>query len=992
MRYLSRLALILLLVSPAGSAVAAEEIDIRYQAQLVVGGPHSSAGAGSLLANAGDTDGDGREDLLVKSAGEDASPSVRIVYGRSAYDYEDLASPHGSASIEGFETITHIDGIGDVNGDGLADIVVVGTLRGLSIAASIVLGQRERTDRTLAWNEHHGFRVLPSESGEFSVAPLGDVNGDGLDDIAVGEPNANLASVVFGSAESGVVQVEQLGARGYRIRGTSAFGEAVAGPGDFDGDGKRDILVGAPRATFEGYDAGAVYAISLEGRTTDLDLAGGFQGFRIDGKGGDPSDQRISIGRDAHHLGDLDGDGLADIWVTNQYSRSLLIRGSASEETVRAAALGGRGETISYSGFNNALGAVHWNADSRPDLLFSYCLVCFGVVRGQVLAVQLDGDETTPPDQLVDVSFREPFEFDHRGQPIGVPPNAEVAAGDFNGDGQTDMALASGAVDIDDRVDAGAVFVLWDRDRRVAPGTCVEVRAGSPFANALTGTHTGDALAGHGGNDTLLGLTGNDCLAGGEGDDSLHGSAGDDGLDAGPGADTMTAGSGDDLLAPGPGADRIQAGAGGDLLDARDGERDTIDCGEGVDFAYADRADSIRECEPYGPNVQVSARDLAGDVQNPSNSTALAYDRRRDRYLLAWGRNDHIQTRLVDGRGFPLGAPRSVAGPTALAAPSPWIPDQPRLAAAPLPGGRGFVVAWSEAVVSSPTPQYRIVIQALDPAGAPNGDTRYLTEQPSQGLGQVTPSVAAGPRGRLLAVWEAAGAGLSRNVRGRMLDRAGSPTGRVLGLANSRAGDDVRAHPSLTRRRRGWLLTFVGKARQLPLARAIAANGRPQGPVRNLARGQSDGRVDEVHASYDPATRRHFVVWHSLHAVYGSNLHGRFTSAIGRPLGRKPRTLAGEGVPRSDSYAFTPALANGRGRFLLVWSESYRGAQAAWINRRGRLRGRRKLADPRSYTEALGYSPRERRFLIASVVPVLEGPNTYDDRLFARTWPGAPPR
>jgi Ca2+-binding RTX toxin-like protein len=95
-------------------------------------------------------------------------------------------------------------------------------------------------------------------------------------------------------------------------------------------------------------------------------------------------------------------------------------------------------------------------------------------------------------------------------------------------------------------------------------------RSGSAHGDRLTGTTAGDLLYGLGGNDVLLGGQGNDILYGGPGNDLLNGGAG---------------------------RDRLYGGPGSDVLQARDGQRDVVDCGPGRDTAIVDRLDRVSGCE-----------------------------------------------------------------------------------------------------------------------------------------------------------------------------------------------------------------------------------------------------------------------------------------------------------------------------------------------------------------------------------------------------------
>jgi Ca2+-binding RTX toxin-like protein len=117
---------------------------------------------------------------------------------------------------------------------------------------------------------------------------------------------------------------------------------------------------------------------------------------------------------------------------------------------------------------------------------------------------------------------------------------------------------------------------------------CRRRLTGGARGDRLVGTSAADRIYGRGGADRISGRGGNDCLWGGTGNDRIR---------AGAGADRVHGSSGNDVLTGNSGRDSLWGGLGADLIYARDGERDTIDCGPGRDRAVVDRVDRVRHCE-----------------------------------------------------------------------------------------------------------------------------------------------------------------------------------------------------------------------------------------------------------------------------------------------------------------------------------------------------------------------------------------------------------
>ena len=133
------------------------------------------------------------------------------------------------------------------------------------------------------------------------VAAAGDVNGDGKPDLVVSDGRAefkgghvipNKATVIFGEGDLQVVTLHDLGGRGFLIDGANIGAEfSVAGAGDVNGDGKADVMLGAP---FAGAN-GAVFVVYGKADTFTVDVGSlSGKGFRIDGAPGDHAGSAVA--------------------------------------------------------------------------------------------------------------------------------------------------------------------------------------------------------------------------------------------------------------------------------------------------------------------------------------------------------------------------------------------------------------------------------------------------------------------------------------------------------------------------------------------------------------------------------------------------------------------------------------------------------------------------------------------------------------------------
>ncbi|MEZ5330974.1 MAG: FG-GAP-like repeat-containing protein [Thermoanaerobaculia bacterium] len=297
---------------------------------------------GDAVAGIGDLDGDGLPDLAVGAGGDDDGGfdrgAVWILFlnpNGTVRTYQKISSTEGgfAGSLQNGDAFGRaLSAIGDLDGDGVTDLAVGAPFTnggGVGRGASWILflhpggtvsDQQEISDIA------GGFGGVLADSDAFgsSLAPIGDLDGDGTVDLAVGSPwnqdggnfDAGATWVLFLNDDGTVAGEQKISATAGGFTGTleasSQFGSGVAPLGDLDCDGRPDLAVGADGIAGGGPSRGAMFDLFLDSdgtvrfHTKVGDASGGFTGVL---------DDFDYFGGEVAPLADLDGDGHPEVAV-----------------------------------------------------------------------------------------------------------------------------------------------------------------------------------------------------------------------------------------------------------------------------------------------------------------------------------------------------------------------------------------------------------------------------------------------------------------------------------------------------------------------------------------------------------------------------------------------------------------------------------------------------------------------------------------------------
>ena len=311
----------------------------------------TDAGLFQHVASYGDIDGDTVDDIIIGEPEYNSySGQAHVLFGRNSKvgetfpDKVDLSSPSdsnkliistaNSSSLFGYK----VSGRGDVNGDGLADIVLTTPFDNSGNGVTyVVLG----SDNALAGgfdisslNGVNGFEIYGDSLGQFASLGSADLNNDNYDDILLTDRNNGQIYVVFGKTNTDRLadpdynadgngdghQGDRLditsldGSNGFTINGLTVSNnhKYIAYGGDINNDDIDDIIIGDETSN----SAGKVYVVfgketdETFGTNLDLSLLNGDDGFVIDGFNANDKG-----GASVASAGDVNRDGVDDILI-----------------------------------------------------------------------------------------------------------------------------------------------------------------------------------------------------------------------------------------------------------------------------------------------------------------------------------------------------------------------------------------------------------------------------------------------------------------------------------------------------------------------------------------------------------------------------------------------------------------------------------------------------------------------------------------------------
>jgi Ca2+-binding RTX toxin-like protein len=582
------------------------------------GGPTLADGDdfGRSVTSVGDLNGDGVSDLAVGARGDDTGGSFRgavhILFLNSNGTVKSSTkiangTNGGPTLADGDRFGESIASVGDLDGDGVADLAVGATddntVGDHSGAVYVLFLNNDGTVKSatkIASDTGGGPTLSSGDEFGISVTSVGDIDGDGVTDLAVGADGDDT-----GFSASGAVHVLLLNSNGTvksatkianetnggpTLTDNDVFGFSVTSVGDLDGDGVGDLAVGATDNDTGGRNRGAVYLLFLNSNGTVKSSTK----IANETNGGPTLADSDLFGFSVTPVGDLDGDGVADLAVgarsddTGGINRGavhvLFLRGPQPETLSLPA--GGDSYQVLTAGSDLVVRFAGGAEQFRQSAASISSLTINGSPNAEVVTVLNDAGVVATPISFIGGDGNDRFDATLAMGPVTL-----------DGGGGDDTLLGGLQNDIMDGGDGADLVEIsgpniivtnssasrTDVDTLTSVERLILVASGTGSMIDASGFTLGPVtIVGSGGADTLKGGSGNDLILAGSGRDSVSGGAGNDFIMGNSGSDTLSGDSGNDTILGGRGRDSIDGGANPDHLRGGGGG-DTIRGGDGND-------------------------------------------------------------------------------------------------------------------------------------------------------------------------------------------------------------------------------------------------------------------------------------------------------------------------------------------------------------------------------------------------------------------------
>jgi Ca2+-binding RTX toxin-like protein len=573
------------------------------------------------LRGAGDTDRGEISFVVSGSAGSEPDNSVFI---------GNVNKPFFGQSIQ----------TGDFNADGKADLVSGSPIVDAAGGSVFITPGSPNGINRFAVQSFSANNLGTAING--SALAVGDINGDGVDDLVMGGAFGDAAVIRFGLAGVGLNGQNNI-AKDPRFTESFQFGETVAA-GDFNGDGKDDVVLGDPFATTSGQSGSGTIQVnygSAAGITTN-----NRQVFHRDTPGIAGRTERNTNFGAALATGDINADGFEDLVVGASGASDTvagagafhILYGSANGLTTTNSQLIAQSFSLRVDktgdGFGSAIAVGDVNGDGADDIVVGVPGRNNGA--GQVYvyhgrrggAVSLSATRVLTQSDIFGGSAEAGDRF-----------GAAIEARDINNDGRADVIIGSpgeddgagtahlvlgtnsgvsfsnldvqnlrqgitgvsGTREAGDRFGTGLAIGNFDGSGAAeiaisAPGESFGRHKFAGMVNLISTASSSSSLfslsgiqstrVGTNQNETLQGTAVNGLLNGGGGRDRIFTEAGDDLAMGGAGNDYLDGGADDDLLYGGKGIDTLQGGEGRDVfvIAPKEGPDLVKDFRQGEDF------------------------------------------------------------------------------------------------------------------------------------------------------------------------------------------------------------------------------------------------------------------------------------------------------------------------------------------------------------------------------------------------------------------------